>query len=229
MVTPSNPRPLAIVAGAGPGLGATLLDVFDEAGYRAIGLRRNTDGQNPAIVACDLTDAEAVHTALIPLFEHHGPPRLVVHNAAHLVIQPFLETTREEFETCWRAMVQSAFTLAQVALQPMVDGGGGTFIISGATASLRGGARFSAFASAKFALRGLAQSLAREFQPSGVHVVHTILDGIIDTPASRTLHTLDPARMMRPEDIAETYLALARQPRSTWTHEIDLRPSPEAF
>jgi NAD(P)-dependent dehydrogenase (short-subunit alcohol dehydrogenase family) len=111
----------------------------------------------------------------------------------------------------------------------MVRAGGGTFIVSGATASLRSGAKFSAFASAKFALRGLTQSLAREFQPVGVHVCHAILDGIIDTARSRNLHNLDPAKMMKPEDIAEAYWQLAHQPQSTWTHELDLRPAFEGF
>lgn len=126
-------------------------------------------------------------------------------------------------------MVQTAVLLAQSTLQPMVRGGGGTFIVSGATASLRGGAKFSAFASAKFALRGLTQSLAREYQADGIHVCHAILDGIIDTPRSRDLHSLDPAKMMKPEDIAEAYWQLAHQPRSTWTHELDLRPASEGF
>jgi NAD(P)-dependent dehydrogenase (short-subunit alcohol dehydrogenase family) len=111
----------------------------------------------------------------------------------------------------------------------MVDAGGGTFIVSGATASLRGGAKFSAFASAKFALRGLTQSLAREFQPAGIHVCHVILDGIIDTPRSRDLHGIDPKKMMKPTEIAETYWHLAHQPKSTWTHELDLRPASEGF
>ena len=111
----------------------------------------------------------------------------------------------------------------------MADAGGGTFIVSGATASIRGGAKFSAFASAKFALRGLTQSLAREYQPLGVHVCHAILDGIIDTAQSRDLHDLDPAKMMKPVDIAEAYWQLAHQPNSTWTHELDLRPASEGF
>jgi NAD(P)-dependent dehydrogenase (short-subunit alcohol dehydrogenase family) len=94
---------------------------------------------------------------------------------------------------------------------------------------LRGGAKFSAFASAKFALRGLTQSLAREFHPAGVHVCHAILDGIIDTDRSRDLHSLDPGRMMKPEDIAEVYWQLSHQPQSIWTHELDLRPASESF
>ncbi len=111
----------------------------------------------------------------------------------------------------------------------MAQSGGGVLIVSGATASLRGGVRFSAFASAKFALRGLTQSLAREYQPAGVHVAHVILDGIIDTARSRALHSLDPAKMMQPDDIANAYWQIATQPKSTWTHEIDLRPATEGF
>ena len=126
-------------------------------------------------------------------------------------------------------MVQTAFLLGQATLAPMANKGRGTFIVSGATASLRGGAKFAAFASAKFALRGLTQSMAREFQPQGVHVCHAILDGIIDTDRSRDLHSLDPAKMMKPGDIAEAYWQLAHQPTSTWTHELDLRPASEGF
>ena len=111
----------------------------------------------------------------------------------------------------------------------MVRAGGGAFLVSGATASLRGGARFSAFSSSKFALRGFTQSLAREFQTAGIHVAHFILDGIIDTPRSRDLHTLDPAKMMKKNDIAEVYWQTAHQPNSTWAHEIDLRPQSESF
>ena len=94
---------------------------------------------------------------------------------------------------------------------------------------MRGGANFSAFASAKFALRGLTQSLAREYQSSGIHVAHVILDGIINTAASRDRHGLDPTQMMKTTDIAEAYWQLAHQPKSTWTHELDLRPMSESF
>lgn len=103
--------------------------------------------------------------------------------------------------------------------------GGGALIVSGATASLRGGARFGAFAAAMFALRGLTQSLAREYQPQGIHAVHVILD----SDRSRNCHSLDPAKMMKPDDIAEAYWHIAHQPPSTWSHEIDLRPATEGF
>lgn len=126
-------------------------------------------------------------------------------------------------------MVVSAFNVMSAVLPLMVEKGRGSIIGSGATASLKGGAKFSAFASAKFALRGLTQSLARELQPKGVHFAHVILDGILDTPRSRVLHDLDPERMMETMDVANAYLQLAQQRPSTWTHELDLRPSSEVF
>lgn len=223
--------PLALVAGAGPGLGHALLRRFADGGLRAVGLARsgNPAGKGLDHRLVDLTDAAAVQSIVGALIAEHGAPRIVVHNPAHLVINAFTETTLQDYEQTWRSMVLSAAIVGQCVLMPMVRAGGGAFIVSGATASLRGGARFSAFASAKFALRGLTQSLASEFQSSGVHVVHCVLDGIIDTPASRELHDLDPTKMMQPEDIAEAYWQLAQQPASTWTHEVDLRPRSESF
>lgn len=223
-------KQLALVSGAGQGLGQALLRQFEAEGMHAVGLVRRpvTDDTEFDIRTCDVSDADVAGEVITGLIQEFGPPKIVVHNPAHLVIQPFLDTTQEEFEACWRSMVQSAVILGQSVLQPMVRGGG-AFIVSGATASLRGGAKFGAFASAKFALRGLTQSLAREFQPAGIHVVHTILDGIIDTDRSRDLHSLDPSKMMKPDDIADAYWYLANQPKSTWSHEVDLRPQSEGF
>ncbi|MEM9087905.1 MAG: SDR family NAD(P)-dependent oxidoreductase [Cyanobacteria bacterium P01_F01_bin.53] len=228
----TTPPPLMIVAGAGAGLGRSLLRRFQAGGYTTAGLVRTLPSNpDPAdnLQQVDITNAEAATALIEDLIATHGPPKAVIHNTAELVIQPFAETTLDDFERCWKSMVQAAVILAQAVMQPMVRGGGGTFIVSGATASLRGGAKFAAFASAKFALRGLTQSLAREYHPAGVHVVHAILDGIIDTERSRQLHSLDPAKMMNPQDIAEVYWQVAHQPPSTWSHEIDLRPSSENF
>lgn len=223
-------QPLAIVAGAGSGLGQALLRCFESKGMKAVGLSRSpSDKDGLDIRGCELTDHEMVSATVTPLITEFGAPTIVVHNPAHLVIGAFLDTSLEEIEACWRNMVFSAATLAQSTMQPMAQAGGGTFVVSGATASLRGGGKFSAFASAKFALRGLTQSLAREFQPRGVHVIHTILDGIIDTPRSRELHSLDPSKMMNVDELAEAYFQLSQQSRSVWTHELDLRPQSEAF
>ncbi|MEM7377998.1 MAG: SDR family NAD(P)-dependent oxidoreductase [Pseudomonadota bacterium] len=221
--------PLALVAGAGPGLGQALVAHFAAHGYTAVGLNRSVPDGADDTLAVDLTDSADTAQLVAALTETHGAPALVVHNPAKLVIADFEQTSPADFESTWRAMVLSAVHLAHAVLPPMVAAGSGTLIVSGATASLRGGARFAAFASAKAGLRGLSQSLAREYGPAGVHVAHVILDGIIDTPASRALHSLDPDRMMRPVDIADSYLALAAQPPSTWTHELDLRPRGETF
>ncbi len=223
-------KPLAIVAGAGAGLGQSILKRFEQGGFTVVGLGR-TKPLDPIgdFKTLDLADENAVAATLKDIIDTHGVPQVVVHNTAELVISPFADISLQDFSRTWTSMVQTAFLLGQNTLAPMAEAGRGAFIVSGATASLRGGARFAAFASAKFALRGLTQSLAREYQPQGVHVCHTILDGIIDTGRSRDMHSLDPAKMMKPEDIAETYWQLAHQPKSTWTHELDLRPTSEGF
>lgn len=224
-------RKLAIVAGAGPGLGQALMRKLDEQGCHAVGITRSgkTDSSGLDIRGCDLSDPVETGELLKDLVDGLGAPSLVVHNTANLVRGPFAELKLYDFEQCWTAMVASAISLAHGVLEPMAKAGGGTFIVSGATASLRGGRNFAAFASAKFALRGLTQSLAREYQPKGIHVVHTILDGIIDTLESRELHALDPARMMKVDDLADAYWVLSQQPVSTWSHEIDFRPQSENF
>ncbi len=228
----SQSSPLAIISGAGAGLGHSLIKRFQSAGYTVVGLNRSASVNTPPnfdIRTIDLTQPELTQALLQDIMSEHGTPKVVVHNTAQLVIGPLEKTTLVDFEDCWNSMVLSAFILAKSIMQPMANNSGGTFIVSGATASLRGGANFSAFASAKFALRGLTQSLAREFQSSNIHVVHTILDGIIDTDNSRNLHNISPDKMMKPEDIADIYWALSHQPQSTWTHELDLRPQSENF
>jgi NAD(P)-dependent dehydrogenase (short-subunit alcohol dehydrogenase family) len=221
-------QPLAIVAGAGPGLGRHLVHRMKDEGFNAFGLNR-TPQDDDRILAADLGDPVQVNQAIKNMICTAGPPCLVVHNAARLVIAPFEETGPEVFLETWQSIVLSAVNVAHATLSAMVANGGGTFIVSGATASLRGGARFSAFASAKAGLRALTQSLAREYGPKGIHVAHVILDGILDTEASRARHALDDSRMMQLDHVADAYLHLASQPRSAWTFELDLRPMGEAF
>jgi NAD(P)-dependent dehydrogenase (short-subunit alcohol dehydrogenase family) len=225
-------RGLAIVAGAGQGLGRRLMERFQAGGYATVGLVRTLPERRTGdleLVKVDLTRPDQTADAVQTITDRYGSPRVVIHNTADLVIAPFTELTVAHFERTWRNTALTAVNLAHATLPRMVDADGGVFLVSGATASQRGGSKFAAFASAKFALRGLAQSLAREFQPQGVHVAHVLLDGIIDTPKSRDLHNLSSTRMMKPDDIAEIYWSLAHQPRSTWTHELDLRPVTESF
>ena len=221
-------RPLALIAGCGPGLGAQLLQKLDAAGYETWGMSRSAKGDSH-VLALDLGDPLAVARTISGLTDRFGPPSLVIHNPAHLHIAPFAETTPSDFDAVWRNMVLSAVHLAHAVMPAMVAQGRGAFIVSGASASLRGGARFSAFASAKAGLRSLTQSLAREYGPEGVHVAHVVLDGILDTAASRALHSRPPETMMDLADVAQAYLTLAEQPRSAWTFEMDLRPMGEPF
>lgn len=220
---------LVLIAGAGAGLGAALMKRFSDAGYDVVGLNRSKPDGTFDILPVDLTSFFETKAAVDAAVEKYGAPKILIHNTAQLTIKPFLEMDEDEFEYVWRNMVLSAHNLARASMVLLASRGDSAFLVSGATASLRGGNKFSAFASAKFALRGLTQSLAREFQPKGVHVAHIILDGIIDTSASRALHSMDPDRMMASHDIAEAYFNLAHQPKSTWTHELDLRPASDSF
>ena len=137
--------------GAGPGLGQALLTHFGDQVYAAVGLARQS-GQSSTgqeIIGVDLADPEATRATVKDILKAHGTPRVLIHNPAKLYIKPFEETTETEFSTAWQSMVLSAFSVAQEVLPKMVEAGEGSYIVSGATASLRGGARFSAFASAK--------------------------------------------------------------------------------
>ncbi len=221
-------KPYALIAGAGSGFGTALVQAFHSNGYKTVGVTRSGNGtgiEGAADHALDLSDETAVQAFI----KDHGVPDVVVHNTALFEMSPLAETETQRFEDLWRSMTLSAFILAKTTLPAMAERGSGAFLISGATASVRGGAQFSAFASAKFALRGLAQSLAREYQPQGVHISHVVIDGVINTPWSRERIGLPADRMIDPGELASAYVDLARQPKSTWTFELDLRPMTETF
>ncbi len=229
-------KSLAIVVGAGEGLGNSLIKVLSMSGYEVIALNRSMHREadaikkNKAIIRqVDVSDSVLLKSVLNDVVQEFGVPRVVIHNPAQLHIKPFLETSVEDFELAWKSMVLSAINVLHAVIPGMLQQGNGKIIVSGATGSIRGGANFSAFASAKFALRGLTQSLAREYQKQGIHIAHVILDGILDTPRSRELHNLDPSEMMSAKEVAEAYMQLIQQPSSAWTHELDLRPQSETF
>jgi NAD(P)-dependent dehydrogenase (short-subunit alcohol dehydrogenase family) len=231
-------RPLAVIAGAGEGLGVALGRAFAAAGYDVTGMARGreplprmvqavADGGGAYLhVACDLAQPSESAAALAP---HADRAAALVYNAHELLMAPFLDIPLEAFERLWRVSCLGAVGAARALLPEMVARRRGTMIFSGATASRRGGARFAAFAAAKFALRGFAQALAREAGPQGIHVAHVTIDGLIDCPQSD--RRFGPARAPRldPDAAAAAYLAVVAQPRSAWTHELDLRPSAEAF
>ena len=230
-------RPVLLIAGAGEGLAASIATTFAQAGYDIVGLARSDRsaqhltrlvreaGGTYIHCACDLTQPEQVGEALRPYVERIG---VLVNNAATFVMKPFAETTPAEFEHAWRVANLGAFVVSHIVLLRMVARGAGTVIFTGATAALRGGAKFAAFASAKFALRGLAQALAREYGPQGVHVAHVVIDGLIDS-ATTDRRAGPGSQRLDPAAIARSYLYLAQQHPSAWTHELDLRPSSERF
>lgn len=227
-------KPLALIAGYGNGLGAELAHQLTRAGYYVIGLSRSlhTLSPNPDIkfIQTDLSNQTLFSETWNTIKTHYGIPTAIIHNATELIIGPFFEQTPERFEAAWQTIVLSTVIVAQATFPAMIAAGGGSFIVSGATASIRGSAGFAPFACAKFALRGLSQSLAREYGPQGIHVAHVILDGVIwSARSARRKPGLTPEVCLDPKTITQTYLHLIHQPQSAWTHELDLRPSVERF
>jgi NAD(P)-dependent dehydrogenase (short-subunit alcohol dehydrogenase family) len=209
-----------LIAGSGGGLGEALQARFSAGGYHVVPVSRQGEGHTHA----DLSDARAT----AQLFENLDPSKPlagVIHNAMQFHRESFLDTTPEMFEQVWRSMTLTAVNVAQQAIPRLRAHGGGTLIFSGASGSLRAGPLFSAFSSAKFALRGLAQSLAREHTSDGIHVAHTILDGLIwSEKTQQRFANAKEASSMAANDMAEVYWQLFHQAPSAWTHELDLRP-----
>jgi NAD(P)-dependent dehydrogenase (short-subunit alcohol dehydrogenase family) len=221
-------REVAVVVGAGPGLGNALVGRFAEADMRVAAVsRRGVAGKAHRDLVrgycCDATVGEQVRNVLRRVADELGPPSLVVFNVGIWDRGGILDVSEELFEQAWRTGCFAGFLVGRAAAASMLSRGSGTIIFSGATGSIRGGAGFAAFASPKFALRALAQAMARELGPKGIHVAHVVLDGMIaqeDSPSER---------LLQPAAIAETYYQLHRQNRAAWTHELDLRPSSEKF
>jgi NAD(P)-dependent dehydrogenase (short-subunit alcohol dehydrogenase family) len=220
-------------------LGAALVRAFANEGYTVVAAARSAstladlDDANEAgrVVAldCDATvqgDVDRVFEAAAAL----GPTEVAVFNAGAFVRGGILETEPAEFERCWRVGCFAGFLVGQAAARRMVAHGRGTILFTGATASLRGGASFVNLASPKFALRAVAQSMARELGPKNIHVAHIVIDGQIDSERYAHLEKeRGPDSLLDPDAIAAQYVALHRQHRSAWTQELDLRPWSERF
>ncbi|MCA1715402.1 MAG: SDR family NAD(P)-dependent oxidoreductase [Actinobacteria bacterium] len=233
---------VAAVLGAGPGLGAAVARRFAREGF-AVGLMARGEeslaaareevedsGGTALAVTADATDAASVASAFDRVQEELGEPEVFVYNAGAFQMGGILELSPEQFDDCFRANCSGAFYGAQQVLPAMVERGRGTIILTGATAALRGSARFAALATGKFGLRALAQSTAREFGPQGIHVAHVIIDGQINTPRLREDQPdREESTTLSPEAIAETYWQLHAQDPTAWTLELDLRPAPESF
>jgi NAD(P)-dependent dehydrogenase (short-subunit alcohol dehydrogenase family) len=230
------------VLGVGPGLGAAISRRFAREGFAVALLARSEESTTPVreeiegsggealAVQTDATDAASVAGAFDRVRDALGDPEVFVYNAGAFRMGGILDLSPEDFDACLKANCAGAFYAAQQVLPAMLEQGCGTVILTGATASLRGSARFSALATGKFALRALAQSMAREFGPQGIHVTHTIIDGQINTPRVRGMSPgRDASTMLSPDAMAEAYWQLHRQDPTAWTLELDLRPSVESF
>jgi len=224
---------VALVVGAGPGLGAALARRFADGGYKVAVARRRTDdiaGLAKEIggkaYACDATEQDSVEALFAAVDRELGSPLVAVYNAGAYSPGGILDIEAADFERCWRIGCLGGFHVGQAAAKRMVEAGAGTIIFTGATASLRGSAKFANLAVPKFGLRALAQSMARDLGPRGVHVAHSIIDGQI---AGERAGDRGEDAVLAPDAIAEAYYQLHVQPRSAWTQELDLRPCMETF
>jgi NAD(P)-dependent dehydrogenase (short-subunit alcohol dehydrogenase family) len=225
----------ALIVGAGSGLSASLTRLFVREGM-AVGLAaRNPDKlgglcdiTGARAFACDATDPEQVEELFGAVESGIGVPDVVVYNVAARAGGPVVDLQPAQVQSALAAGAFGAFLVGQQAARRMLPCGHGAILFTGASASVKGYPQSAPFAMGKFALRGLAQSMARELAPRGIHVAHFIIDGAIRNPG-RTEPPDKPQSMLDPDAIALNYLHILRQPRSAWTWELELRPWVERF
>ena len=208
---------IALIGGAGEGLGAALGRRFSQA-YEVV-LSSRSQGEK-----ADLRE-EAQVIDLFDRVEKRGPIEVALFNAGANFRASILDTPADMFEKVWRLGCYAGFLFAREAAKRMMARGKGTILFTGATASMRGSAQFAAFAAAKGGLRQVAQSMARELGPKNIHVAHVVIDGVID----RRSKDLPADGMLATDAIAELFWQIHAQPRSAWTFEADLRPWTERF
>jgi len=232
----------AIIAGVGPGTGAALARAFAKEGYAVGLLSRHAESSEPVAqeiidsggkalaVPTDVTSRQSVILAVEQIRKTLGPITALAHNASGYGRGTILELDPEQVRQSFEANVMGALHVAQAVIPDMLKAGHGFISLTGATAALRGRAGYAPLAIGKSGLRMLGQSLAREFHPKGIHVVHVIVDGQIDNPR---LRAREPNRsvdtVIPPSAIADAVIACLRQPRTAWSQEIDIRPFVESF
>lgn len=231
--------PVAVVVGVGPGLGASLARRFAQQYAVAIVARKaeylkslaeelRAAGGQVLEVPADIGDRAQVEAAFKLIREHLGPPEVLLYNAGSGTFGTITDITPEQYEDSWRVNAYGAFLSAKAVVPDFIARGRGVMLLTGATAGVKAGPRSVAFGPAKFALRGLAQALARDLGPKGIHVAWINVDGVIDIPG-RHYAQLKDEDLLKPDAIAETYWHLAHQDRSAWTMELEVRPFKEKF
>jgi len=234
-------KPVAVVTGVGPGLGAALARRFATT-YAVAILARTADslkaiadtirqgGATVLDVACDVGDPAQTTKAFHTISEDLGQPEVLLYNAGAGTFGTVTEVTPEQFEASWRVNAYGAFVAAREVVPGMIARGRGAILFTGATAGVKAGAKSVAFGPAKFAMRGLAQSLARDLGPKGIHVAWINVDGVIDIPRVRQrMPQIQTEDLLKPDAIAETYWHVAHQDPSAWTMELEVRPFKEKF
>lgn len=233
----------AVILGVGPGLGAAAARRFATAGYAVAVAARTAEKLDPIVaginkaggkaiaIPADSTNEADVIELVARTERDLGPLGVAIYNASGRVVKSVLELTGAEVEEAWRRSCLGGFFLGREAARRMVPRETGTILFTGATSAMRGSANFAAFAIGKFGLRALAQSMARELGPKGIHVAHINIDGPINTgaQAARLAAERAPDGLLEPAAIAESYFQLHMQHRSAWTQELDLRPWVEKF
>ncbi|HEY5300691.1 MAG TPA: SDR family NAD(P)-dependent oxidoreductase [Acetobacteraceae bacterium] len=221
---------LALIVGAGSGLSASLARLLSRNNLQVALAARNPDRlaalcaeTGAASFACEASEPEEVAGLFDAVVASLGEPDVVIYNASARAGGPFVDLIPEAVAGAIAVSAFGGFLVGQQAARLMVPAGRGTILFTGASASVKGYPQSAAFAMGKFALRGLAQSMARESQPKGVHVAHFVIDGGIRNPG-RTEPADAPDSMLDPDAIAETYWQVMNQPRSAWTSEVELRP-----
>jgi NAD(P)-dependent dehydrogenase (short-subunit alcohol dehydrogenase family) len=224
----------ALIVGAGSGLSAALARAFAGEKLAVVLAARTTEDlgalaaeTDAQIFTCDASKRPDVERLFADL-DAQGAPDVVAYNASYRTRGPFIDLDADEVEKSLRISALGGFFVAQAAARRMLPHGQGAIFFTGASASVKGYAQSAPFAMGKFALRGLAQSMARELSPQGIHVAHVVVDGGIRSdrrpePADK------PGSLLDPEAIAETYVHLLRQPRNAWSWEVELRPWVERF
>ena len=233
---------VTVIVGVGPGNGAHFARRFAKQGHAVALMARSGDyvdslaeeitagGGKVMAVPVDITDAGAVGEAFNRVRGELGEVDHLIQNAAMGARGPFMDIPPEGFEKGFQVSVMGMVHCCREVLPGMEKKGAGSIILIGATAAFRGGGGFSAFAVSKFAQRALAQSIAREYMPKGVHVAHVNIDGVIDSARSRQNRGDNPDEFyLQPDHIADAVWYLVNQPRSAWTHELDLRPHVEKW
>jgi NAD(P)-dependent dehydrogenase (short-subunit alcohol dehydrogenase family) len=224
-----------LIVGAGSGLSASLARAFAEAGMQVALAARSTDKLSQLaqetgakLFTCDASQRSDVDKMFAKLDAAQATPDVVVYNASYRARGALIDLDPAEVEKSIAVSAFGGFLVAQAAVRRMLPRGHGAILFTGASASVKGYAQSAPFAMAKFALRGLAQSMARELSPQGIHVAHFVIDGGIRS-ARRAEPPSSPDSLLDPDAIAASYLHVLQQPRSAWTQELELRPWVEKF